>query len=227
MRCWCWDLLWACDVRAEVFRHLSNSTFHHSTSHTSPTHPAATPRNGMERRRPALIAGAAYSHCARCLGEFCDHIRLLDPSRDLLFGSTAPSTSTSCSSSAAVSQDIARANDERERARRIMQWVLTEEEYGKLEEGGDLAQLRIAERIDPFAYRTVPSKQVDTVKNEHRASRAKLAIAEEACLIPEEDWAKLIKAHASNSRRGRSIGPTPSPGEVLVCEICYHVYTAR
>lgn len=106
-----------------------------------------------------------------------------------------------------------------------MQWVLTEEEYGKLEEGGDLAQLRIAERIDPFAYRTVPSKQVDTVKNEHRASRAKLAIAEEACLIPEEDWAKLIKAHASNSRRGRSIGPTPSPGEVLVCEICYHVYT--
>ena len=95
----------------------------------------------------------------------------------------------------------------------------------KLEEGGDLAPLRIAEKVDPFAYRTVSSKQVDTVKKEHRASRAKLAVAEEACLIPEEDWANLIKAHASHSRRGRSIGPTPSTGEVLVCEICYHVYT--
>ena len=177
----------------------------------------------MERRRPALIAGAAYSHCARCQGEFCDHIRLLDPSSDLLFGATAP-FSASCSGSLA-SQDIARASEDRERAHRIIQGVLTKEEAGKLEESGDLIQLRIAERVDPFAYRTVSTKQVDAVKKEYRAGRAKLAITEKACLIPEEDWSNLIKAHASDTRRGQSIGPTPSKGEVLVCETCYHVYT--
>ena len=161
-------------------------------------------------RRPALIKGATQS--LRCQGDFCDLVR------GLIFDD-APS-----SPHGKGSNGIARAAEERDRAYRLVQWVLTKEEAAKLDESGDLMRLRITGRVDPFAYRTAPSKQVDAIRREHRAGRAKLAMAEEARLIPQEEWTDLIKAHASTSNRGRSIGPPPSKGEALVCETCFHVY---
>lgn len=171
-------------------------------------------------------------HCPRCRGEFCDLIRTLDLNRDLRL------QASSSLSVGAVVHAVEKSN-ERDRAYRVIRWVLSEEEGSKLDETGNLTRLRIVGKVDPFAYKTVPSKQIEAAKSEHRLGLAKLqvALADESTLMSEDEWGNLIKSHAEKHRQsggtwhpnvtsgGERNVPTPSNNETLVCVVCYHVYS--
>lgn len=121
---------------------------------------------------------------------------------------------------------------QRERGVRVLRWVLTEDEYGSLEEAGDLLRLRVraAGDDDRECGRWIDGRAVELAGREHRQDLARLAFAEfQSSSEGGGDAGRCSSSAAAGGDEpvvvaepeGRS---GPAPGDVVVCGNCYYVY---
>lgn len=127
---------------------------------------------------------------------------------------------------------------ERERALRLMQFILTKQEYELLDEMGDLVRLKAGKRTKKNSNRVdsnqiesdeesesfwVNDELVNSCKKEHRPELARLAFAE----FVSSDEGKYHAANGSNSVDGHLHPPPFKEGhedDVLVCRVCHDAY---
>ena len=123
---------------------------------------------------------------------------------------------------------------ERDRATRLLKWVLTEEEYSALEETGDLVRLKVKPRggkkncnddDDGDCGLWMDGKAVNLAKREHRPDLARLAFAE---------FQSSGESSGEGDRPGTAVGCSNqvseplqpgNGGDVVVCGVCFNVYT--
>jgi hypothetical protein len=120
---------------------------------------------------------------------------------------------------------------QRDRAIRLLQWVLTDEEYSTLEDSGDLVTLRVNDSkcdYDKEGY-WVDDASVILARREHRPELARLAFAEFRsslggdgdCCGLDGDCAAGGCADANTVLEPCSSG---NEGDVIVCSNCCNVY---
>ncbi|KAL7539222.1 hypothetical protein ACHAXR_009961 [Thalassiosira sp. AJA248-18] len=168
-----------------------------------------------------------------CRGGFCE---LVLPSND------ASINNNNKSSSLSKREKRLQKSRDRDRAIRLLKWVLTEEEYSSLEETGDLVRLRAnnhgSNNYDDDADADgfwMDGESVNLAKREHRPDLARLAFAEfqssggggDSDLDNGESSPAV--AHTT-SQCGCSNHITEPPhagneGDVVVCGACFNVYT--
>ena len=132
-----------------------------------------------------------------------------------------------------------RRGRERDRAVKLLKWVLTEEEYASLEETGDLVRLRVkrsggsADDEDGF---WMDGAAVGLARREHRPDLARLAFAEFQSSGEGGDGGDLGSdeppaCHATTGPQSGGPKHVTEPycagkdGDVVVCETCFIVYT--
>ena len=121
---------------------------------------------------------------------------------------------------------------QRERGVRVLRWVLTEEEYGSLEEAGDLLRLRVRaaeddDREEGAGGRWIDGRAVELAGREHRGDLARLAFAE---FQSSSDGADAGCGPSAAGGDGPVVVAEPeersasASGDVVVCGNCYYVY---
>ena len=151
-----------------------------------------------------------------CQGGFC-HLHL-----------PAATNLPSCSSKQSLSKREKRLlrSIQRDRATKLLQWTLREEEYSRLEENGDLVRLRVNDCKSDGVGTWVKDETVRLARKEHRPELSQLAFAEFASQLDED------LNDTSNSSSGSAPVlldiPLEDDGgtncEFLVCGICSTVY---
>ena len=170
-----------------------------------------------------------------CAGQFCDLIRTLDPNHDLHFFRNTADIKLRKNGD----RNIERSH-ERARAFRIVKFVLANSELARMDESGQLIKLRISGRIDPFAFKRVPSHWLSTTRKEHRRAFADLAVAEDSDIMSIETWTQHMDSYIwnnslSNSTESITIFNKKENGynidekvdtadSVQVCQVCFHLY---
>ena len=151
-----------------------------------------------------------------CQGGFC-HLHL-----------PAATDLPSCSSKQSLSKREKRLlrSIQRDRATKLLQWTLREEEYSRLEENGDLVRLRVNDCKSDGIGSWVKDETVQLARKEHRPELAQLAFAEFASQL-DEDLANASHASSGSASVLLSLpseGDEGTHGEFLVCGICSTVY---
>lgn len=127
---------------------------------------------------------------------------------------------------------------QRDRAIRLLQWVLTDEEYSTLDSSGSLVKLRVndSERDDEKEGYWVDEASIILARKEHRPELAKLAFAEFRsslgggggsgdCCGLDGDCA----AGGGGYANANTVLEPCSPGnddDMIVCGNCYNVYSS-
>ncbi|KAK1738299.1 hypothetical protein QTG54_010968 [Skeletonema marinoi] len=122
---------------------------------------------------------------------------------------------------------------QRDRAIRLLQWVLTDEEYSTLEGSGDLVTLRVndCKRDDDKEGYWVDEASIILARREHRPELARLAFAEFRsslggvgdCCGLDGDCAAGGGGYA-NANTVMEPCSSGNEGDVIVCNNCYNVY---
>ena len=136
---------------------------------------------------------------------------------------------------------------ERDRAIRLLKWVLTENEYSLLEESGDLVRLRVKPNGCDDDGHWIDGEAVNLARKEHRPDLARLAFAEfQSSLGVSEEGddcdlvdvnivsndskssALMLESHASSNNGPHHVTKpihAGNDGDVVVCGVCFNVYT--
>ena len=122
---------------------------------------------------------------------------------------------------------------QRDRAIRLLQWVLTDEEYSTLEGSGDLLTLRVndCKRDDDKEGYWVDEASIILARREHRPELARLAFAEFRsslggvgdCCGLDGDCAAGGGGYA-NANTVMEPCSSVNEDDVIVCSNCYNVY---
>lgn len=113
---------------------------------------------------------------------------------------------------------------QRDRATKLLQWTLREEEFSRLDENGDLVRLRVRDCSTDGVGCWVKNEAVRLARLEHRPELAQLAFSEFACQM-DEDCAPLSPSNDSSPVLIEP--PSQEDGlhdNVLVCGVCSTVY---
>lgn len=143
----------------------------------------------------------------KCRGDYCNLIKILDSNEDLFLSSHKSPLRKSI-----VQNQI----QSRTRAYKILQRILTKKELLELEETGEITRLKIAKRIEPNAYRSIPSSFVAAPRDQFRIAYLELQDAED---ISSSESIKISEKDCSVEKKVGSLEPT-----VQVCDMCYHTY---
>ena len=179
--------------------------------------------------------------CCCCKGGFCELV---------LPNNNAPppppfSNNNKGASSLSKREKRLQKSRERDRAIRLLKWVLTENEYSSLEESGDLVRLSVKPNGRDDDGHWIDGEAVNLARKEHRPDLARLAFAEfQSSLGVSEDGddcdlvdvnicndsksAAVSKSHASNSNGPHHVTKpvhAGNDGDVVVCGVCFNVYT--
>lgn len=128
-----------------------------------------------------------------------------------------------------------RRSRQRDRAIRLLQWVLTDEEYSTLDGSGDLVTLRVndSKRDDDKEGYWMDEASVILARREHRPELARLAFAEfRSSLDGAGDCCGLDGDCAAGGGGYANANTVLEPcssgneGEVIVCSNCYNVYSS-
>lgn len=128
-----------------------------------------------------------------------------------------------------------RRSRQRDRAIRLLQWVLTDEEYSTLNGSGDLVTLRVndSKRDDDKEGYWMDEASVILARREHRPELARLAFAEfRSSLGGNGDCCGLDGDCAAGGGGYANANTVLEPcssgneGEVVVCSNCYNVYSS-
>ena len=141
-----------------------------------------------------------------CVGDFCFLGRSLSIEYDLALPSNQDEVK--------LSREVEKSQ-ERERAARISQRVLSESEMTSLEESGKLIQLRIIGRIDPTEFQRVNEESISTARKEHRHSLAELFAAEGKGLISREIWNSYLQEISHNNKTSITKSNVNSPSKQI------------
>ncbi len=175
-----------------------------------------------------------------CRGGFCELVLPNDNSFSVLDTTNAAAATilTKKGASSTLSKRKKRLQNslERERIIGLLKWVLTTEEYARLEETGDLVRLRANKSqgntttvsgSDNYHNQCgfwIDAGSVDLAKKEHRPNLARLAFTEYQSSGSSD--------HQCDSDGGSVLNITISvpstagnEGDVAVCGICFNVYT--
>lgn len=113
----------------------------------------------------------------------------------------------------------------RDRATKLLQWTLRDEEYSRLEENGDLVRLRVRDCNADGVGSWVKRESVQLARREHRPELAKLAFAEFSSQLDQDG---SCAGNASSDCDPVMIEPPPQDDglqdNVLVCGICSTVH---
>jgi len=170
------------------------------------------------------------SRC-RCQGGFCE---LVLPNNALASNNNGKGASLS------KREKRLQKSRERDRATRLLKWVLTEEEYSCLEETGDLVRLRVKGSIngdDDDDGFWIDGNSVNLAKMEHRPDLARLAFAEfqssgeGGCDLGNDKSVSVPSSSGVKNSIGDCFKHIAEPShagneaDVVVCGTCYNVYT--
>lgn len=149
----------------------------------------------------------------KCQGDYCNLIQILDSNEDLFLNSHKSPLRKSIVQSQIQS---------RTRAYKILQRILTKKELLELEDTGEITRLKIAKRIKPNVYRSIPTSYVVAPRDQFRIAYLELQDAEE---IGSSESIKIIEkdCRVENHRKSVSKEGSLEP-MVQVCDMCYHTY---
>lgn len=153
-----------------------------------------------------------------CQGGFC-HLHLPTPNN-------IPSCNSSRSSKQSLSKREKRLlkSHQRDRATKVLQWALRDEEYSRLEDNGDLVRLRVNNVSNSDAERNagywIHESAIRLARREHRPELAQLAFAEFVSQLDED-----VSCTARDSAPVILEQPLLQEDDnVLVCGMCSTVY---
>lgn len=168
-----------------------------------------------------------HQGCLRCQGGFCQ----------LVLPHSSPASTNIRDNKGPLSKRERRLQKsrERDRATRLLQWVLKEEEYALLEENGDLVRLRVMKPKDVSSggdrSSWVDGESVHLAQIEHRPALARLSFAE---FTSGEGWeldddgvipSTSVKAPLQECPAAlEAPSENGNEGDVLVCCVCFIVY---
>ena len=185
-----------------------------------------------------------------CKGGFCELV--LPNNNNNNASSQPPPPSFSNKKDAPLSKRAKRLQKSRERDRaiRLLKWVLTENEYSSLEESGDLVRLRVKPNGRDDDGHWIDGEAVKLARKEHRPDLARLAFAEfQSSLGVREEGvydcdlvdvinnndskssaAAMCESHSSSSNGGprhvtKPIHAANDGDAIVVCGVCFNVYT--
>ena len=113
--------------------------------------------------------------CCCCKGGFCE---LVLPNNNAPPPPPPFSNNNKGASSLSKREKRLQKSRERDRAIRLLKWVLTENEYSSLEESGDLVRLRVKPNGRDDDGHWIDGEAVNLARKEHRPDLARLAFAE-------------------------------------------------
>lgn len=168
-----------------------------------------------------------------CQGGFCSLVIPHDGENNNHHGYT--SVFNKQSNSLSKGEKRLRRSRQRDRAIRLLQWVLTDEEYSILDGSGDLVTLRVndCKRDDDKEGYWMDEASVILARREHRPELARLAFAEfRSSLGGAGDCCGLDGDCAAGGGGYANANTVLKPccsgneGEVIVCSNCYNVYNS-
>jgi len=168
-----------------------------------------------------------------CQGGFCSLVIPQDGENNNHHGYT--SVFNKQSNSLSKGEKRLRRSRQRDRAIRLLQWVLTNEEYSTLDGSGDLVTLRVNDikRDNDKEGYWMDEASVILARREHRPELARLAFAEFRsslggvgdCCGLDGDCAAGGGGYA-NANTVLEPCASGNEGDVIVCSNCYNVYDA-
>ena len=154
-------------------------------------------------------------HIKNCCGEFCDLVRAMDPDRDI-----PSSNRKNCHGTNRSNAD----QDERRRAQSLMKRVLVDTEMARLEDSGQIIELRTPP-INPGDFKFIPSEAISASQKEHRLAFLKLSNSESSISSSWDRWDKWIQSFPVENECVSTDEERKVPVDsVRVCGICFHVY---
>lgn len=145
----------------------------------------------------------------KCEGDYCNLIHVLDSNQEL-----HRNFPKSPQQKSIVQNHI----QSRTRAYKILQRILTKKELLELEDTGKITQLKIAKRINPNAYKSIPRSCVVDSRDQFRIEFLELQDAEDNTLPESINLANL------KNTRGSVTQSDPLESMIQVCDMCYHTY---
>ncbi len=174
-----------------------------------------------------------FTSCTSCPGGFCNLVLFPSTSNSSLEDSTAK-----LSKNLSKHEKKLKYGRERERSLRLLQFILTKQEYELLGETGDLVRLKLGKKTKKNSKRVNPNQTeredesesfwvndeiVSTCNKEHRPELARLAFAE----FVSSDEGREHTVDGSSSVNGVLHPPLSKEGhedDILVCRVCYDAY---
>ena len=174
-------------------------------------------QNGSLIRKTSIIKDAKQSPFrVICHGEYCKLIHSLDPQRDIVQNEQ--------NNGKYQSGEV----ESRDRAFSVIKCLFTKDELGSLEASGKLIHLRIPQKINQYTQRAVPKESILISKKEHRLAFLELTQAEASSSITTDivcgSCGEEKKKEFEQLNDDLGLFDDKSRDDVLVCEMCYHVY---